>query len=157
MRVLCAIGVRGGRELVRRTAARICAEAQWHLLHVIDVGPRDDIERLGPPHRPPRPHSPHEREMNRAEDSGGEDALKEALDELQALGLRGEARLERGRPNQVIVEMAQRVNADLIAIDRRERAGHLRQGPASIGHNARFVVDHAHCDVLLLREEQSSK
>jgi nucleotide-binding universal stress UspA family protein len=151
MRVLCAIGVRGGAELVRRTAARICGDAQWHLLHVIDVGPRVDMERLGPAHRPPRPHRPHERELNRAEGVGGEEALKEALDALQALGLKGEARLERGRPNEVIVEMAQRVNADLIAIERRERADHLRQGPASLGHNARFIVDHAPCDVLLLR------
>ena len=151
MRVLCAIGVRGGVELVQRTAARVCADAQWHLVHVIDAGPRDDIERLGPPHRPPRPHPPHEQELNLAEGVSGEEALKEALNALQALGLRGEARLERGKPNQAIVEMAQKGNVDLIAINRRERPEHLRQGPASLGHNARFIIDHAPCDVLLLR------
>ena len=150
MRVLCAIGVRGGAELVRRTAARVCAETQWYLLHVIDVGPRDDMERLGPPHRPPRPHPPHERELHVAEGVGGEEALKEALEALQGLGLNGEARLERGKPNEVIVEVAQRVNADLIVIERREFAD-VRRGPVSLGHNARFILDHAPCDVLLMR------
>lgn len=151
MRVLCAIGVRGGAELVRRTAARICADAEWDLVHVMDVGPRDNLERLGPPHRPLPPRPPHERELDRAEEIGGEDALKEALDTLEALGLRGETRLERGRPDQVIVEVARRVNADLISIQARERAGHPRQGPASVGHTARSILDHAPCDVLLLR------
>jgi nucleotide-binding universal stress UspA family protein len=151
MRVLCAIGIRGGAELVRRTVARICADAEWHLLHVIDVGPRDDLERFGPPHRPPRPRPPHESELDRAEDVSGEDALKEALDALQALGLQAETRLERGRPNQVIVEVAQRVNADLIAIQAQERAAHPRQGPVPVGHTARSILDHAPCDVLLLR------
>ena len=32
-------------------------------------------------------------------------------------------------------------------------AGHPRLGPASVGHTARFVIDHAPCDVLLLRGE----
>ena len=151
MRVLCAIGVRGGAYLAQRTAARICGEAEWLLLHVIDVGPRGELERIGPPHRPPRPHPPHERELDRGEEVGGEDALKEALDALQALGLGAEMRLERGRPNEVIVEVAQRMNADLIAIQARERAGHPRQGPMPMGHTARFILDHAPCDVLLLR------
>jgi nucleotide-binding universal stress UspA family protein len=87
--------------------------------------------------------------LDRAEEIGGEDALKEALDTLQALGLRGNTRLERGRPDQVIVEVARRVNADLISIQARERAGHPRQG--SVGHTARSILDHAPCDVLLLR------
>ena len=109
----------------------------------------------GAPHRPSRPHPSHKPELNHAEEVGGEEALEEALDALKELGLRGEARLERGRPNQLIVEMAQRVNADLIAIARCERADHLQQGLASLGHNARFIVDHAPCDVLLLRDGYS--
>ena len=87
---------------------------------------------------------------------GGEEVLQEALDSALALGLRATTRLERGDPSQVILEVARLLNADLIIMGAREREGPTRQGPASIGHTARFVLDHATCDVLLLRHKNGS-
>lgn len=61
-------------------------------------------------------------------------------------------RLERGRPEQMIVALAREAQANLIALRLRERPdGFQRIGPPSVGHTARFVVDHAPCPVLLLR------
>ncbi|MFN8474839.1 MAG: universal stress protein [Anaerolineae bacterium] len=61
--------------------------------------------------------------------------------------------VERGKPEQVIVRVAQEGGVALIAIRAREgTAGHPRLGPASVGHTTRFVLDHAPCDVLLLRD-----
>jgi len=40
-----------------------------------------------------------------------------------------------------------------VAVLARERPqGHPVQGPPSIGHTARFIVDHAPVDVLIYRE-----
>jgi nucleotide-binding universal stress UspA family protein len=60
--------------------------------------------------------------------------------------------VERGRPEQVIVLVAQERRCDLVAIQASEgAAGRPRLGPSSVGHTARFVLDHAPCDALLLR------
>ncbi len=163
MRVLCAIGIRYGVDLVRRSAQKIGTSADYVLLNVIDSGPRRGLERLGGPLHPPPPPPPsrhppppphHERDLDEAEQAAGEEALREALDTAHQLGLRAETRLERGEPEHVIVELAQQLHADLIAIRSREHGGHPPSGPASVGHTARFVLDHAPCDVLLLRKRE---
>ena len=46
MRVLCAIGNRGGPEIVQRVAERLSPEFELLLLHVVDTGPRHDLSRL---------------------------------------------------------------------------------------------------------------
>ena len=74
MRILCAIGIRRGRELVRQVSRITRAGDELVLLHVIDTGPRHDLDRLrGPLH--PR-HERHgeldaaEEEAGKAEDKG---------------------------------------------------------------------------------------
>jgi nucleotide-binding universal stress UspA family protein len=156
MQILCAIGVRRGAELVRRAAERIGAPADYVLVHVIDVGPRRGMQQVRerfrpPPHHPPPPTPPHERESDEAEQASGEESLHEALDAAQALGLHVETRLERGEPEHVVVQIAQQLNADLIVVHAHERGGQPAQGPGSVGHSTRFILDHAPCDVLLLR------
>lgn len=57
-----------------------------------------------------------------------------------------------GRPEQEIIRIANEQHASLIVVGARYRgAGRPLIGPESIGHVARFVLDHAPCDVLLLR------
>jgi hypothetical protein len=51
MRVLCAIGQRGGPELIRRLAIVTGSRPELLLLHVIDIGPRRDLEQLRGPLR----------------------------------------------------------------------------------------------------------
>ena len=52
MRVLCAIGRRGGPELIGRLAGITGDRAEYLILHVIDAGPRHDLEDFlrGPLH-----------------------------------------------------------------------------------------------------------
>lgn len=81
-------------------------------------------------------------------------ALQEALAAAQEVGFTAGTALRRGKVEKVIVEVARENGISLIVISAREdAAGHPHLGPASVGHTARFVLDHAACDVLLLREE----
>ena len=52
----------------------------------------------------------------------------------------------RGRPEREVVAAALR--ADLLVLARD--GDHARPGPRSIGHSARFVLDHVTCRVLLV-------
>ena len=153
MLILCAVGRRGGIELVRRVASLAGPQPELLLLHVIDLGPRHELDHLGGSLRHgPRGGPERERELTAAEESSGRAALDEALASAQAAGLRATTRLERGRPEQVIVQVADAVKADLVVIDARDYpTEHPPRGPASVGHTARFVLDHASCDVLLVR------
>ena len=79
--------------------------------------------------------------------------LKEAIEEAGRLGVAVSERLERGNPEHLIVEIAGETNAALVVLCARESPqGHPRVGPPSVGHTARFVVDHSPTHVLLLRE-----
>lgn len=153
MQVLCPIGSRRGVELVHRIADILGSNHRLLLLHVIDTGPRHHLEHLhGPLHHGPRGGPHREREMSAAEESGGHTALDEVLEAATGAGIIAESRLERGRPEKIIVDVAREINASLIVIRARDkRSDHPRLGPGSVGHTARFVLDHAPCDVLLVR------
>ncbi len=152
MLVLIPIGARGGEESVRHASALISPDAEFLLLHVTDVTPREDVERFGPLRHGPPPSQERDAELSAAEEAGAEQAIAEAAAAAEAAGHSTTTRLARGRPEQVIVQVAAEVKADLVAIRAREgQAGRPSIGPASVGHTARFVLDHAPCDVLLLR------
>src|SRR5712675_257317 len=58
----------------------------------------------------------------------------------------------QGRPEREIVNTAAEWQADLVIVcPRAEYGGKHAIGPKSVGHVARFVVDHAPCPVLLVR------
>lgn len=166
MKVLCAIGIQGGAEVVHRLLQRVGMEHELCLLHVIDTGPRHTLDEFlhgpGPLRRPRPPPPPPGRPqpldpVDRAEAEAGAAALEEARREAEGAGARISTQVERGRPEQVIVQVAQEQRCDLIAIQASEgAAGRPRLGPKSVGHTARFVLDHAPCDVLLLRTSEST-
>lgn len=154
MRVLCAVGQRGGPELINRVAEMVRSGSDLLLLHVVDTGPRHDLRHLigglrhGPAAGPGR-----ERELSAAEESVGKTSLAETQEAAEAAGFITRTSLVWGRPEEVILKVAADEEAVLICISAREGAeGHPHIGPASVGHTARFVLDHAPCDVLLLRE-----
>jgi nucleotide-binding universal stress UspA family protein len=61
-------------------------------------------------------------------------------------------RKREGWPEREIIQCAFEWNADLIIICSRSAAfGGPALGPKSVGHVARFVLDHAPCPVLLVR------
>ncbi len=153
MRVVCAIGLRDGPEVIERAVERVRAGLELVVLHVIDTGPRHDMDIFGGPLRHgPRGGPQRTAAINAAEDSSAEVAIREALAVAERLGVSATARIERGRPEQIVVAVAREVRAELVVIRAREHTeGRPFIGPPSVGHVARFVLDHAPCDVLLLR------
>jgi len=157
MRIICAIGRRGGPELIHRLTKIMGNKAEYLLLHVIDTGPRHHLEDYlrGPLHRSPHHGKPaREQAVQAAEETAGQATIRETLEAARNIGLNVSSSIERGRPEEIIVQVARERQADLIVIWAREGAvGRAPIGPASVGHTTRFVLDHAGCDVLLLREK----
>jgi nucleotide-binding universal stress UspA family protein len=162
MRILCAIDLRHGAEVVQRVLTLTQRatpdllpglQPELLLAYVVDPGQRPGPERLrGPFGRGPHHDPAREQAMEEAETLAAEEALGEALAMATHLGAHAEIRLLRGRPEQALVALAREVAADLIAL-RLDEWGERRPptGPGSVGHTARFVLDHAPCDVLLIR------
>jgi nucleotide-binding universal stress UspA family protein len=132
------------------------------MLHVIDIGPRRDIDLIRerflrppmhPPHPPPSPmhpphHIPREEEMSEAERASAQEILTEGRGYFAS----AETLEKEGRPELEIVNVAAEWRADLVVVGSRAAyRGTPEIGPKSVGHVARFVVDHAPCPVLLLR------
>jgi nucleotide-binding universal stress UspA family protein len=86
--------------------------------------------------------------MRQAEQFSAQDILNEGLRYLP-----GAETLQReGRPEREIVNCAAEWRADVILILPRADYGERpAPGPKSVGHVARFVLDHAPCPVFLLR------
>jgi nucleotide-binding universal stress UspA family protein len=150
MRVLCCLdGTNVGR--VSKATEILSANQPLTLgiIYVIDTGPRKDIEHTRERFlRPAGPPGPREREMQQAEHAAAEDILKEGLRYLP----NAETLQRQGRPEREIVNIAAEWQADLVILcPRAEYGGKPTIGPKSVGHVARFVVDHAPCPVLLLR------
>ena len=153
MRLLCAAGQRDGALVVREALALLPGAIELIILHVIDERPLRDVGQRRGPLRQISPE--RQRELGQAEEAAGHATLAEAEAAAHDAGAQVtsvETRLERGRPEQIIVAQARDLRADLVALRPREYPESFpRIGPPSIGHTARFVVDHAPCPVLLLR------
>jgi len=150
MRILCSLDGTNTKQV--SVAAQMFSTAEpltIALLTVIDVGPRRDIDRTRERFwRPPLHHEPVTDEMQAAERAVSEEILKAGLGYLPL----AETLLREGRPELEIVNAAAEWRADVILICPRAEYGeppHI--GPRSVGHVARFVLDHAPCPVLLLR------
>jgi nucleotide-binding universal stress UspA family protein len=153
MKVLCALGARDGAALVQRLLAQLGGRPlDLTLVFVIDEGPRHGIEALrGPLQRGPRLDVQRRAQMRQAEERTGEVVLAEARAAAEGGdGVAVTTRLLRGRPERVIVDLAGQ-GVDLVVVSAREGVHAPLAGPESIGHVARYVLDHAACDVLLLR------
>jgi nucleotide-binding universal stress UspA family protein len=60
----------------------------------------------------------------------------------------------QGRPEQEIIASAGRLNVDAVILSARPRTGPTEPGPRSVGHVARFVLDHSPVPVLLVRHSR---
>lgn len=151
MRIVVCLDSPDAAALVAAVLATIRLEhAELVLLHVRDLEPRRLIDLVRD--RPGRPPLPPERraELEAAEYERARRLFAEARAVLaaQALGVSAREVVLSGRPEQEIVAFLRRERADLAVL--RGRFG-APAGPASIGHVARFVLDHAGCSVLLVR------
>jgi nucleotide-binding universal stress UspA family protein len=150
MRILGCLDGTNAEQIGRAVGMFSASEALTvALLTVIDVGPRKDIDRMRERFlRPPMHHQPVAEEMLTAETAAAQDTLKAGLGYVKA----AETLQRQGRPELEIVYAAAEWRADVIVVSARAEYGeppHI--GPRSVGHVARFVLDHAPCPVLLVR------
>jgi nucleotide-binding universal stress UspA family protein len=153
MRVLCCLDGTNIEVLHKASSTMLnSAELTIGLLYVIDSGPRGDIERTR--ERFFRPHhlpTPREEKLRQAEAT----AAQEILQEGQRYFAQAETLQREGRSEREIVQCAVEWHADLILIcPRSPEFASPPSGPKSVGHAARFVLDHAPCPVLLIRSVQ---
>jgi nucleotide-binding universal stress UspA family protein len=150
MRILCCLDGTNVEQVSKAVSALLQNDTlTLGLLYVIDIGPHEEMERKR--ERLLRPHelTPARRaQIQQAEQVSAQDILEEGTRYLS-----GAEKLQRqGRPEREIVNCAAEWNADLIVIcPRSPLSGGPSIGPKSVGHVARFVLDHAPCPVLLVR------
>jgi nucleotide-binding universal stress UspA family protein len=149
MRVLCCLDGTNAEQVHRAVSRMLCAETTIGILYVTDTWPQEEMER----HRerllrPPHPPLLRREQMRQAEEASAQEILEEGKRYLV-----GAETLQRtGRPEREIVNSAAIWHADLIVICSRSTwGGGSSPGPKSVGHVARFVLDHAPCPVLLIR------
>jgi len=152
MRVLCCLDGTNIDHISRALSTLVAVEERTiGLLYVTDIGPHHEMERKREfLLRPRRPSGPLQEKIQQAEIGAAQDILQEGMRNLpQAETLSCE-----GRPEHEIIQFASEWHADLIIICSRSPAfGGPTVGPKSFGHVARFVLDHAPCPVLLLRQD----
>jgi nucleotide-binding universal stress UspA family protein len=149
MRVLVWIVEDTWKATVEAAAALLPDDAEITILHVaaseaatVARGARHGL--LGRAHPAP----------DEALDAISEQNAAELVAEAQALfGRKALGKTRRGRVEREVVDAAEGMDMLLLARD-GDRA-HL--GPHSLGHRARFVVDHAPCAVLLVWPGSTSR
>ncbi|HVB74971.1 MAG TPA: universal stress protein [Ktedonobacteraceae bacterium] len=153
MKVLCCLDGTNSEEISNAVKNMLPASSLTiGLIYVTDSGPHAEIERsrerfMRAPQLDPRRRN----QMRDAEASAAQDILEEGKRYLSG----AEIFQRTGRPEREIVNFAVEWNAGLIVIcPRSPRGGGPNIGPKSVGHVARFVLDHAPCPVLLVRPLQ---
>ncbi len=155
--LVCLSGLDTG-EFVDRVVPHVSRNHLLVLLYVIDTRPGEELGYIAR-RLQAGSHAMGGREaaMSAAEGETAEAVLDAAKARVEQHGFdQGRTILEvkRGRPEQEIIKVASQQNLDigLIVIGSSYKRGPRPAiGPASVGHVARFVLDHAPCDVLLLR------
>ena len=126
------------------------------LFHVEESGPRELAAYHPAVRRGPWPlpkMAAVERRLAEADDEGAA-ALLAVWHERFAAALPGieiAHLVAQGRPEHEIIVACQRLNADAVILCARPRTGPTEPGPRSVGHVARFVLDHSPVPVLLIR------
>lgn len=153
MRVLCCLDGYNIAQLSNALSTVVQpASLEIGLIYVTDTGPHAEMERMenqrGRFLRQPGMTPARREQVRQAEEATAQDILNEG-----ARAFPGAERIQRaGRPEREIVNLAAEWKADLILIcPRTAYDGNPSIGPKSVGHVARFVLDHAPCPVLLVR------
>lgn len=156
MRVLCCLDGTNIEHISGALSTLVTADDRTiGLLYVTDLGPHHEIERKREGLlRPRHPSGPLQEKIQQAEVAAAQDILQEGLRYVP----HAETLSREGRPEREIIQCAAEWNADLIVVcSRSPLFGGPAPGPKSVGHVARFVLDHAPCPVLLVRPPMSEK
>lgn len=155
MRVLCCLDGSNIEQITKAVTTTLKADGLTvGLIYVIDEGPHGEMERQRERFfRSPGLKPGRKEQMQQAEEATAQDILDEGSRYLP-----GATPFKRnGRPEREIVACAAEWSADLVVIcPRSPQSGAPAIGPKSVGHVARFVVDHAPCPVLLVRKQANA-
>jgi nucleotide-binding universal stress UspA family protein len=128
------------------------------LAHVIDTGVRGEmgLERGRHLSRPiPRQRL---RQVGEAEQEAAAEALDEARAVVGRLGASASSEIGEGEPGRILSSLAAERGCGLVVVaSRLHRENGPGPGPRSVGHTARFVLDHSPCPVLLIRGDAASQ
>ena len=150
MRVVVAIDERVGVAALSRLPGLLdLRDAEMLLVHVLDPGGRAEWQRAAG-HHLLRPHPPQAgaQRMYAVDRGEGERLLASAAGVLAQSGAAEvRARLLEGSPKHTIQALlaAEPAGALVVFVHGRE------VGPKSIGKEARFLIDHAPCPVLVVK------
>ena len=151
-RVLVCVDGSSTSQLLTDALPLVASSARWAAVHVIDVRGRLDLGALRHGITGAGPLPPHL--VASIEEAGRQHAsvvLAGASAAFAERSLRSDAGLMRvGEPGREICAAASAWSADVLVL-RASRRSRPEPGPRSVGHTARFVVDHAPCPVLLIR------
>lgn len=151
MRVVVAIDERVGEAALSRLPGLLdLRDAQMTVVHVLDPGGRAEWQRAAG-HHLLRSHPPQTgaQSMYTADHDEGERLLAAAATALsQTSAAQVRTRLLEGSPKHTIQALLADEPADALVVFVH---GH-EVGPKSIGKEARFLIDHAPCAVLVIKE-----
>jgi nucleotide-binding universal stress UspA family protein len=154
--LLCLSGL-DAAQFIARAAPHVSRDRRLVLLYVIDTRPAEETGYVARSTHSAGLSSQHAALMEAAEQQTAEAVLNAAGEQCMQEGFNPQdirREIRRGRPEQQIIGLAQDPdqNVGLVVIGSTyKRTPTIALGPASVGHVARFVVDHSPCDVLLLR------
>ena len=148
MRVLCCLDGQNIEQIRGAVSTFLSTEAlTLGLLYVVDSGPQADMGRQRERFLRARDFTgPRLEQMRQAE----QDAAQAILEEGKRYFNKAETLQRKGRSEREIVNCAAEWGADLIVLCPRSSQDR-GLGPRSVGHVARFVLDHGPCPVLLVR------
>jgi nucleotide-binding universal stress UspA family protein len=157
MRILLGIDGRDTEALLRELMT--CLPLEGHelvLAHIHDTGARGELELLRDrfPGRP-MPADRIER-IGSAERARVQEILERAARVAHGLAATVDVHGDAGEPGRLLVRVANERNVGLVVVGARSETTAVPAGPKSLGHTARFVVDHSPCPVLLLRHARNA-
>lgn len=151
--LVCLDGYRVEAALDAARAA-LAPDASWLLLHVVDTRPLEEAGRAlgGLVGRGPG-RERAERRLRHTVDWNEEDVRSAVERWLRRTGHVAELMLRRGRPEREIIGVAEERDIDVVVVGggRGLPGRYPGPGPYPLSPVARFVVDHARCDIVLLR------
>ena len=152
LRVLLCVDGAPPDALLDAVVPLLAQSAVWVPMHVVDARGRRDLSLLRGSIPGAGPLSRAQQQTIDAATAEHTRAILDATDaSLRRRGLQQEPpQIRAGEPGREICAAAAAVAATLVVLfaSRRVRAA---SGPGSVGHTARFVLDHATCPVLLVR------
>ncbi len=131
-----------------RFAVETLDKNKWelHLLHVIPTADILGIESVAPPALVA--------ELMQQLEENAKQILEEGKKVAEEAGFKVETVIRKGHPGKEIVRYAEEIDADLIVTGTRGLSGIKA---LILGSVARYVSDHAHCPVLVVRPKEGKK